>query len=202
MTNPNDQQQHQQQHSSHTAANPTAAQYGSLHYVLLLVGLIIILRIITRTYLSGGKKQNKDLFKIPKEGGVLQNMQRDKDDNIALKLAKKIKITHDTYIFRFAFSNPEWQFGLPIGNHVIFNEIIPTKAKPEGELVCRKYTPISEIDTQGYIDFVIKVYRKDVHPRFPDGGIMSQHMESLEKGAVVHFEGPKGRLTYLGYGEF
>ena len=31
---------------------------------------------------------------------------------------------------------------------------------------------------------------------------MSQYLESLSPGTEVHFEGPKGRLTYLGYGEF
>ena len=52
------------------------------------------------------------------------------------------------------------------------------------------------------MDFVIKIYRKNVHPRFPDGGIMSQYVESLEAGATMLMEGPVGRLTYLGLGEF
>jgi len=72
-------------------------------------------------------------------------MQKDADGLITLRLAKKIMITHDTFVFRFAFPDPEWTFGLPIGNHVIFNATFPTKEKPEGDLVCRKYTPISDI---------------------------------------------------------
>ena len=72
-------------------------------------------------------------------------MQKDKDGNVLLKLAKKIKLTHDTYIFRFSFPNHEWTFGLPIGNHVIFGAEIKTKEHPEGEMVYRKYTPVSEI---------------------------------------------------------
>lgn len=79
---------------------------------------------------------------------------------------------------------------------------MPTKEKPEGEMVYRKYTPTSDLTTQGYVDFVIKVYRKNVHPRFPDGGLMSQYLEMMEPGQTMFFEGPKGRLTYLGYGEF
>jgi len=90
-----------------------------------------------------------------------------------LKLIKKIKITSDTYIFRFGFPEPDWYLGLPIGKHVIFSANIKTKEKPEGELIQRKYTPTSEIGNQGFVDFVIKIYRKDVHPRFPDGGIMT-----------------------------
>jgi NAD(P)H-flavin reductase len=48
-------------------------------------------------------------------------MPEDKDNNITLKLAKKIKLTSDTYIFRFSFPNPDHSFGLPIGNHVVFS---------------------------------------------------------------------------------
>lgn len=59
---------------------------------------------------------------------------------------------------------------------------MPTPEHPEGELVQRKYTPISTIQSNGYVDFVIKIYRKNVHPRFPDGGIMTQYLESLEQG--------------------
>ena len=57
-------------------------------------------------------------------------MIKDNDNNITLKLGKKIKLTHDTYIFRFALPDPDWSFGLPIGNHVIFSATIPTKEKP------------------------------------------------------------------------
>ena len=42
-------------------------------------------------------------------------MQKDADGNITLKLGKKIKITSDTYIFRFSFPDPDYTFGLPIG---------------------------------------------------------------------------------------
>ncbi len=87
-----------------------------------------------------------------------------------MKLAKKIKISSDTYIYRFSFPDPDWSFGLPIGQHVIFSAMMPTKEKPEGDLVCRKYTPTSTLITTGFVDFVIKIYRKNVHPRFPDGG--------------------------------
>jgi len=68
--------------------------------------------------------------------------------------------------------------------------------------VSRKYTPTSEIHNQGYVDFVIKIYRKNIVPRFPDGGIMTQYLETLEPGATMLMEGPKGRLHYLGYGVF
>lgn len=99
-------------------------------------------------------------------------MDKDEDDNISLKLSKKIKVSEDTFIFRFAFDESR-TLGLPIGKHVIFSANIKTKAEPNGELVCRKYTPISMVSQKGYVDFLIKVYFANVVPRFPDGGIMS-----------------------------
>lgn len=56
---------------------------------------------------------------------------------------------------------------------MFFSATIPTKEVPKGELVQRKYTPISSVRNNGYVDFLIKIYRKNVHPRFPDGGVMT-----------------------------
>lgn len=115
-------------------------------------------------------------FKVPAAGGVLQNLPKDKDGSISLKLTEKKKVSDDTFIFRFGFPSKESVFGLPIGKHVVFSAMI------DGELTERKYTPISEITRQGYIDFLIKIYRAGVHPRFPEGGKMSQYIEKLEIG--------------------
>jgi NAD(P)H-flavin reductase len=128
-------------------------------------------------------------------------MDKDEDDNISLKLSKKIKVSEDTFIFRFSFDDNE-TLGLPIGKHVIFSANIKTKAEPNGELVCRKYTPISMVKQKGYVDFLIKVYFANVVPRFPDGGIMSQYVNNMKIGDVMKMEGPKGRLEYQGYGDF
>ena len=35
------------------------------------------------------------------------------------------------------------------------------------------------------MDLVIKVYFANVHPRFPEGGKMSQHLESLKIGETI-----------------
>lgn len=133
----------------------------------------------------------------------MQKLSKDEDGNIKLRLGKKIKITGDTYIFRFSFPDPDYSFGLPIGQHVIFSVpgIEKTEDNPDG-LCQRKYTPTSTIGNTGYVDFVIKIYRKNVHPRFPNGGVMTQYLESLEQGAEMLMEGPKGRLAYQGFGNF
>ena len=89
-----------------------------------------------------GKAKDNTNFLIAKNGGVLKFMDKDEDDNISLKLTKKIKVSDDTFIFRFSFDQNH-TLGLPIGKHVIFSVNMKTKAEPNGELVCRKYTPIS-----------------------------------------------------------
>ena len=60
-----------------------------------------------------------------------------------------------------------------------------TSESPNGEDIIRKYTPTSEIHRKGEVDFVIKIYRKNVHPKFPDGGIMTPYLESLKVGQTV-----------------
>lgn len=47
-----------------------------------------------------------------------------------------------------------------------------------------------------------KIYRKNVHPRFPDGGKMTQYLESLKIGDTIDVRGPSGKLQYLGNGNF
>jgi len=57
-------------------------------------------------------------------------MPKDEDDNVSLELTKKIKISDDTFIFRFAFPNDSDILGLPIGKHVIFTANVKTKKEP------------------------------------------------------------------------
>jgi nitrate reductase (NAD(P)H) len=70
------------------------------------------------------------------------------------------------------------------------------------EEISRKYTPTSEVHQKGYCEFVIKVYRKNEHPQFPHGGLMTQYLEKLPVGEYVKMEGPKGKINYIGRGNF
>jgi cytochrome-b5 reductase len=67
-------------------------------------------------------------------------------------------------------------------------------------LIERKYTPISKIDEKGIVELLIKVYRPNIHPNYPEGGKMSYFMEGLKVGDKMAFEGPVGRFRYLGNG--
>lgn len=41
-----------------------------------------------------------------------------------------------------------------------------------------------------------------MHPRFPDGGKLTQHLDSLKIGDTIDVRGPSGRLVYNGKGKF
>jgi len=166
--------------------------------IVAFVFAVLLVRFIATRVKSGPSEEELEAFKVPSEGGALQRMKKDAAGNVNLKLAKKIKITDDTYIFRFSFEDPDLTFGLPIGNHVIFKAPIGEN----GEQVSRKYTPISDVLNTGFVDFVIKIYRKNVHPKFPEGGLMTQHLESLNPGNSLLVQGPVGRLQYHGFGNF
>lgn len=112
------------------------------------------------------------------------------------KLSAVEKVSHDTRIFTFALQSAQHVLGLPIGKHVVI------RANVNGEAVERKYTPISSDNDLGVFRLCIKVYFKDTHPRFPDGGVMSQHIESLKVGDSIDVRGPTGLITYRGKGAF
>lgn len=46
----------------------------------------------------------------------------------------------------------------------------------------------------------VQIYFKNVHPKFPAGGKMSQHLDSLSIGDFIDVRGPNGLLVYNGRG--
>jgi len=117
-------------------------------------------------------------------------------NKIPLKLVEKIIISHDTRLFRFALPSPKHVLGLPTGNHVHLSATV------DGKMVVRPYTPVSSDDDLGVMDLVVKVYFKNVHPKFPDGGKLSQYLNELALGETIDVRGPSGNLTYKGNGNF
>lgn len=113
-----------------------------------------------------------------------------------LPLVEKEKLSHDSYRYRFGLPSKQHVLGLPIGQHI---HLIATI---NDELVIRAYTPVSSDDDQGYVDLVIKVYHRNVNPKFPNGGKMSQFVDALNIGDTIAFKGPTGKLQYHGTGKF
>ncbi|KAK7301293.1 hypothetical protein RJT34_12154 [Clitoria ternatea] len=117
-------------------------------------------------------------------------------EKIPCKLVSKRSLSHDVRVFRFALPSEEQQLGLPVGKHIFLCATI------DGKLCMRAYTPTSSVDQVGSFDLVIKVYFKDVHPKFPNGGLMSQHLDSLPIGSILDVKGPLGHIEYTGRGNF
>jgi cytochrome-b5 reductase len=53
---------------------------------------------------------------------------------------------------------------------------------------------------RGKFEMLIKVYNRDTHPNFPEGGKMSQYLNELEIGSTIKVRGPFGKLSYFGDG--
>nr|AHM76763.1 nitrate reductase [Morus alba]AHM76764.1 nitrate reductase [Morus alba] len=117
-------------------------------------------------------------------------------EKIPCKLVKKTSISHDVRVFRFALPSEEQVLGLPVGKHIFLCAIISEK------LCMRAYTPTTSIDEIGYFELVVKVYFKNVHPKFPNGGMMSQYLDSLPLGSDLDVKGPLGHIEYMGRGQF
>jgi nitrate reductase (NAD(P)H) len=47
-----------------------------------------------------------------------------------------------------------------------------------------------------------QVYGPGIHPAFPEGGKMSQHLDTLQVGDEIHVKGPIGHFVYEGKGNY
>ncbi|XP_019416847.1 PREDICTED: inducible nitrate reductase [NADH] 2-like [Lupinus angustifolius] len=117
-------------------------------------------------------------------------------EKIPCKLVSKTSISHDVRLFRFALPSNAQLLGLPVGKHIFLCATINDK------LCMRAYTPTSAVDELGYFDLLVKIYFKNVHPKFPNGGLMSQHLDSLPVGSFLDVKGPLGHIQYTGKGNF
>ncbi|XP_003601114.3 LOW QUALITY PROTEIN: inducible nitrate reductase [NADH] 2 [Medicago truncatula] len=117
-------------------------------------------------------------------------------EKTSCKLLFKKSISHDVRLFRFALPYEGQLLGLPVGKHIFLCATIDEK------LCMRAYTPTSSVDEKGHFDLVVKIYLKGVHPKFPNGGLMSQHLDSMPIGSTLDIKGPLGHIEYAGRGNF
>ncbi|XP_018400866.1 PREDICTED: NADH-cytochrome b5 reductase 3 isoform X1 [Cyphomyrmex costatus] len=153
--------------------------------ILAAVGTIVVIGVAFKIYKSWSEKKKKSVPVLLVDPVV----------KYSLPLIQKDIISHDTRKFRFGLPTPSHVLGLPIGQHIHLT------AKIGEEVVIRSYTPVSSDDDRGYVDLVIKVYFKNAHPKFPEGGKMSQYLENMNIGDTIDFRGPSGRLVYKGQGK-
>jgi NAD(P)H-flavin reductase len=104
---------------------------------------------------------------------------------VSFPLESRIDINHNTRRLRFKL--PVRNLGLPVGMHIFL------KGKIDGSPVMRAYTPVGS--GPFYVEFIIKVYFP-LPPKFPDGGKLTQHMETLKVGETLDFKGPLGHFDF------
>lgn len=71
-----------------------------------------------------------------------------------------------------------------------------------GKLCMRAYTPTSSVDEVGYFELLVKIYFKGVDTKFPNGGLMSQYLDTLPLESSIDVKGPLGHIEYKGKGNF
>ncbi|XP_053576244.1 NADH-cytochrome b5 reductase 2 [Bombina bombina] len=154
---------------------------SNLIIALVVIGTTILIFLVK----SAGSKEKKNPLTL-----------RDPNAKYPLPLIEKQEISHDTKKFIFGLPSAEHVLGLPIGQHVYLS------AKVNGSLVVRAYTPVSSDEVKGHVDLIVKVYYKNVNPKFPEGGKMSQYLDNMKIGDTIDFRGPNGLLVYKGKGKF
>jgi nitrate reductase (NAD(P)H) len=143
-----------------------------------------------------------DTTSVPAEKKAEEQLFDAKGNKLALnprmktpfRLQNKIVLSRDSFMLDFALPTPQHVLGLPTGKHMFMSAVI------NGETVLRRYTPISSNYDVGSVKFVIKAYRPC--ERFPDGGKMSQYVDTLKIGDMMDFRGPVGEFEYLSDGDF
>jgi len=172
----------------------------------LTTGIITLVITVLLYKLFKAKQVNKDEEEEEEEQTTTQSEEKkpsgplktldDPNEKYFLPLIEKEEISHDTRKFRFELPSKDHILGLPVGQHIHLSATINT------ELVIRSYTPVTSDDDKGFVDLVVKVYKKNVHPKFPDGGKMTQYLDAMKIGDKIGFRGPSGKLQYLGKGKF
>jgi NAD(P)H-flavin reductase len=140
---------------------------------------------IYATLVDGGRTSSKPPAVAPSGPPITLEKSR----FVTLTLESKKMISQDTRLFRFKLPSKEHELGLPVGQHLLL------RAKgPDGEYVTRAYTPVRT--GAGFVDFVIKVYLANVHPRFPEGGQLTPILDALKEGDTVDVKGPFGQYIF------
>ncbi|KAJ8618900.1 hypothetical protein MRB53_015086 [Persea americana] len=110
---------------------------------------------------------------------------------IPCKLISKTSISHNVRLFHFSLPSPDLVLGLPVGKHVFLCAVI------DGKLCMRAYTPTSAVDEVGHFDLLVEIYFKGIHPKFPNGGLMTQHLDSLPIGSTIEVKGPLAKRLVM-----
>jgi len=148
----------------------------------IIVGVVIGLLGVYIVYQSYSNNNNKKQSRSAPATGLTEKEYQ------KYQLVKKINVSHNTRLFRFALQTPDTILGLPIGKHISFR-----CSDEKNEEVLRSYTPVTSDDEKGYFEMVIKIY---------PNGKMSQHLDHLKIGDYIEARGPLGSIHYDSIGHF
>jgi len=203
---------------------------GNVHALtegdMALVSAVVALAAIAAAYLAY-QMSGPSLLPWQANGKIFLNKQRQ-----TVKVLRRTQISHDVCRLRFELPADSPVLGLPVGKSVkVFGPniaagkeswnprtdregtVFPRDAgSGEGDVsretgewkdeIVRKYTPCTLDCHTGYFDIMFKVYKAGTNERFPDGGKMSQFMNTLKVGETLDFQGPFGHVQYLGRSEW
>ena len=119
--------------------------------------------------------------------------------------AKKL-VSPDTYLFTLSYpgQDSDAKLYLPTGNHILVGFNIAVDG--DEQWIVRPYTPTApcyaQQDDGVRLELLIKIYRKNQNPLYPEGGLLTQHLEGVEVGSPVQVKGPAGHIRYRGRGRF
>ncbi|KAK0669447.1 hypothetical protein QBC41DRAFT_109174 [Cercophora samala] len=102
---------------------------------------------------------------------------------LSLKLEEVEILNHNSKRLRFRLPEDDMVSGLPVASAIL------TKFKPVDaeKAVLRPYTPISDEDTPGYIDLLVKKY---------PNGPMSTHLHDMAPGQRLDVKGPLPKYSW------
>ena len=135
-----------------------------------------------------------------------------------------LKVTHlrivsksqGCHVIQFTCALPGgYHLGLPVGKHIKLKAPVDFEFKrktvgewnghPDDEStesgISRKYTPVSESDSKD-MQLLVKIYEDSTVDKFPDGGKMSQYLNTVKLGDILNFSGPYGMHEYVSPGVF
>lgn len=133
----------------------------------------------------GGGSLNKATKSAPGDSGALAGALNPKEfKEFVLKEVKPYNHDSATYVFELPDNAVS---GMRVASAVVVKGAGDGITDKEGKQVIRPYTPVTEPDTPGHIDFLIK--------RYGDGN-MSQHIHKLKPGDKLAIKGPIDKFQY------
>jgi cytochrome-b5 reductase len=158
------------------SSNNNALLYGGAGAAALGAGYFFL---TSRQPRADAPASNKEEQNVPAQAGnrAVKCFKGGDQGFISLVLDEVETINHNTKKFRFKLDDADSVSGLNVASAIITKYKGPEMEKP----VIRPYTPVSDEDEKGYLDFIVKKY---------PNGPMSEHMHSMNVGQRLDMKGP------------